>query len=84
MSMDDVKNIPNELAKRIPEGSRILMQWHGGEPTLMGADFIEKSILEIQSDKRFKWAHGIQTNLTTYDDGWQFESLFHYYFINFF
>jgi radical SAM protein with 4Fe4S-binding SPASM domain len=70
MTMEDIEATPGLLAKKIPEGSRILVQWHGGEPTLLGHEFMASAIKTLKQDKRFEWSFGIQTNLTTYDNSW--------------
>lgn len=70
MTLEDVANVPNILAEHIPLGSRVLIQWHGGEPTLLGANFMRQAIASLEADHRFIWLHGIQTNLTTYDSDW--------------
>jgi radical SAM protein with 4Fe4S-binding SPASM domain len=70
MSLEDVWDVPNKLAAQIPLGSRVLLQWHGGEPTLLGASYLREAIEGIEKDKRFVWLHGIQTNLMTYDKEW--------------
>lgn len=71
MTLEDIADIPNKLRPRIPPGSQILIQWHGGEPTLMGTDFIRSGIrLLDQSGPEFSWRHGIQTNLMNFDSAW--------------
>lgn len=57
----------------IKEGSKLYVQWHGGEPTMLGLDYLKDAIENVQSDKRFLYQHGIQTNLMTFSDnpdGW--------------
>jgi len=71
MTSERVKSVPDLLAKKIPLGSTILIQWHGGEPTIFGPEWMEKSIKSIESDNRFKWKHGIQTNLINYSSSWK-------------
>ncbi len=71
MSLDDIKKVPELLAAKIPEGSNILLQWHGGEPTLMGAEFIRSGIEALAaSAPQYNWRHGIQTNLMTFNEDW--------------
>ena len=58
----------------IKEGSSLYIQWHGGEPTLLGPQYLEEAILAVENDKRFKYIHGIQTNLINFDqnpDEWE-------------
>ena len=71
MDLEAIKAIPGQLAARIPAGSTVLIQWHGGEPTLMGADFIRKSIAILREHgPQYHWRFGIQTNLMTFDETW--------------
>lgn len=70
MSMDQIRNVHNELAKFAPEGSRILIQWHGGEPTAMGSKWFKEAI-EIINEFPYVLTHGIQTNLINYNDEWK-------------
>lgn len=64
------KGLTNTLVKEasVPLNSKLYIQWHGGEPTLLGPDYLENAILEVQSDDRFKYQHGIQTNLINFSD----------------
>jgi len=71
MSLQDIRAIPDQIRARIPAGSTILIQWHGGEPTLMGPDFIRKGIAELrESGPEYNWRFGIQTNLMSFDSDW--------------
>lgn len=70
MTLDDLARVPEIVASFAKPGQRILLQWHGGEPTLFGANFIAEAIDRIESYTRFHWQHGIQTNLMTFDDSW--------------
>lgn len=60
--------LTNELIENahIKENSNLYIQWHGGEPTLLGVDYLENAIKEVQKDTRFKYMHGIQTNLMNF------------------
>ena len=79
MTEEDVKNIPKILEGKIPQGSTILLQWHGGEPTLMGVDYIRECIESLHSQSTsYKWNHGIQTNLMTFNSEWA--DLYHEHF----
>jgi radical SAM protein with 4Fe4S-binding SPASM domain len=66
------------LRPYIPEGKTVLMQWHGGEPTLMGPDYIRYGIQELSKSNEYIWKHGIQTNLMNYSNQWG--DLYHEYF----
>lgn len=52
----------------IKEGDTILVQWHGGEPTLLGAEYLKNAIENVEKDKRFRYIHGIQTNLINFHE----------------
>lgn len=74
MSRDHFLQISKDLSSRIPSGSRILLQWHGGEPTALGADVLEASILAVEEGNKnydFEYIHAIQTNLVNYNDRWK-------------
>ena len=62
--------LTNTLIKEasIPLGSKLYVQWHGGEPTLLGCDYLKNAIEEVEKDKRFTYYHGIQTNLINFSD----------------
>lgn len=72
MTWDDFAAIPNHVATFAQPGSRILLQWHGGEPTIFGPDHLARAIETVlDADQHgFQWAHGIQTNLMNYGAGW--------------
>jgi radical SAM protein with 4Fe4S-binding SPASM domain len=75
MSDDLLKSIPDVISKFATKGNTILLQWHGGEPTMFGAKWLRTAINNIESDNRFTWKHGIQTNLMNYDK--EFGQLYH-------
>jgi uncharacterized protein len=54
---------------RTPE---VVVAWQGGEPTLMGLDFFERSIDYVKRHQRTGQAvsYTIQTNGTRLDDEW--------------
>lgn len=71
MTLEDIGRVPETLRGRIAPGSIILIQWHGGEPTLMGADFVRQGIeLLRENGPEYHWRHGIQTNLMSFDAKW--------------
>lgn len=64
-------DIPQMLDGKIPAGATVLIQWHGGEPTLMGVDYIRNGIKTLRvHGPQYQWRHGIQTNLMRYDAQW--------------
>jgi radical SAM protein with 4Fe4S-binding SPASM domain len=72
MRAEDFALIPSRLARVIPKGARVRLQWHGGEPTLLGSAFLSDAIDAIEGDDRgFVLSHGIQTNLMRWDDEWR-------------
>ncbi len=71
MTLDDIARVPEHVRGFTPAGSRILLQWHGGEPTMFGSAWMEEAIGRIaEAGGDMLWKHGIQTNLMTYDDAW--------------
>jgi radical SAM protein with 4Fe4S-binding SPASM domain len=71
MTMEQIENVPNLLSGRVAPGSTVLIQWHGGEPTLMGPKFIRAGIDALSCNGiDIRWRHGIQTNLMTFDETW--------------
>lgn len=65
-------DIPAMIAPHIPASSRVLVQWHGGEPTLMGPDYVREGIDVLRKTApQYAWRHGMQTNLMRYDDAWK-------------
>lgn len=78
MSLDDIARVPSIVAGFAAPGSHIRLQWHGGEPTLVGAAWMREAIEIIESNKDYRWSHDIQTNLINYSPEWA--SLFHDHF----
>jgi radical SAM protein with 4Fe4S-binding SPASM domain len=71
MGRDDFRAVPEKLRQFAPESSRILLQWHGGEPTIFGPDWLEEAIGMVEAaGPEYRWLHGIQTNLMTYSPSW--------------
>lgn len=69
--------------KSIKEGDRLYLQWHGGEPTLLGPEYLRHAIENVISDKRFKYMNGIQTNLMNFHENTeQWLDLYKQYFDN--
>lgn len=64
----DLKKYIDTFAK---EGDKIIIQWHGGEPTAMGHRWFKQALDIISEDlKIYDVVHGIQTNLMSYNDNW--------------
>jgi len=71
MDQEAVADVANHLRKFAKPGQRILIQWHGGEPTLFGADWMAEAIDRLEAAApEFQLRHGIQTNLMTYSKEW--------------
>lgn len=79
MTLEDFDRVPETVAGFAAPGSRILLQWHGGEPTIFGPDWLETAIGRVEAaGSQFSWQHGIQTNLLNYDASWA--PLYHRHF----
>lgn len=63
-------NLTNQLISygKVKEGNKLYLQWHGGEPTLLGVDYLKNAINNVQHDNRFQYMHGIQTNLMNFHE----------------
>ncbi|MEE8057999.1 MAG: SPASM domain-containing protein [Pseudomonadales bacterium] len=71
MTMDDIHLMPATVRNIAKPGDQVLLQWHGGEPTLMGVDFYKKAITFLNDSlPEFTIHHGIQTNLLNYTPEW--------------
>jgi len=71
MSDEMIGGIPKILNDIVGDKGRVLLQWHGGEPTALGKDYIEKALKTIEENKGgMSITHGIQTNLWNYDSSW--------------
>jgi Arylsulfatase regulator (Fe-S oxidoreductase) len=71
MTHDDVAREGAALMKFARPGQHILVQWHGGEPTMFGAAWLEEAMDRVeQACPELTFSHGIQTNLMTYSEEW--------------
>lgn len=50
----------------IKEGQKLYLQWHGGEPTMLGYKYLSEAIEEINKNSKYNYMHGIQTNLMNF------------------
>jgi radical SAM protein with 4Fe4S-binding SPASM domain len=79
MTLDKIRDIKSYVSAFAKKGDTILIQWHGGEPTAVGAKWFRKAIdIVIESLSDYDVVHGIQTNLIKYDDSWK--SIYQDYF----
>jgi radical SAM protein with 4Fe4S-binding SPASM domain len=69
LDISDLARVPDQVRSFAGPGDRILLQWHGGEPTVFGPEWLDAAIREIESGgSEFTWVHRIQTNLINYGD----------------
>ncbi len=63
-------HIWNDLEKysNIVKGQKLYLQWHGGEPTILGADYLEDCIKSVENQMLYPLEHGIQTNLLNFQN----------------
>lgn len=79
MTIEQIKMVPEQLSTFAKPGSRILLQWHGGEPTSVGHKMFRQALEALESSEhQFNWTHGIQTNLINYNEEWR--DIYHQYF----
>jgi radical SAM protein with 4Fe4S-binding SPASM domain len=72
MTVGQVSELAEEARRFAKPGDRILVQWHGGEPTALGAKHMRSCLEALKAEgAEFKWLHGIQTNLINYSDEWK-------------
>lgn len=71
MSIDTVAASVADIRRFAKDGQTVLMQWHGGEPTMFGAAWLDEAIGRVEAEApELKFVHGIQTNLMTYSPEW--------------
>lgn len=71
MSEDQLKTLPESFKKFAKPGQKLLIQWHGGEPTMLGPKLIRSTIEHwIAEYPEYTYSFGIQTNLMNYDESW--------------
>jgi radical SAM protein with 4Fe4S-binding SPASM domain len=71
MTPETVAESAESIRRFAKPGQTILIQWHGGEPTMFGAKWLSDAIDLLEaSAPEFKFEHGIQTNLWTYSPEW--------------
>jgi radical SAM protein with 4Fe4S-binding SPASM domain len=71
MTHDAVLASVDDILRISKPGQTILLQWHGGEPTMFGPDWLREAIRIVEEGAPgLRFAHGIQTNLMTYSPEW--------------
>lgn len=69
MGLDLIERTGELLGGKVPDGSAVHVQWHGGEPTMFGPAFIAEGLRRLEAAApHYRWSHGIQTNLMSYND----------------
>jgi len=72
MTIDQIKEIRGYVQSFAKPGDKIIFQWHGGEPTAIGLRFMTEAMSIVDELKdTYRITHGIQTNLTKYNEGWR-------------
>ena len=77
MNLEQIKNVPQLVSNFAQPNDVILVQWHGGEPTVSPPEFMEQAFELFSQQTDFKFVHEIQTNLMNYD---KFKNIFKQYF----
>jgi len=71
MSDEQKAHLGDEMRRFARPGQTVIVQWHGGEPTLVGRDWLWDAIDQLEAAcPDINWIHGIQTNAMTYDASW--------------
>jgi len=73
MKFENIIKIVKHLNSSFKKNTEIQIIWHGGEPTLIGYEWLEKAILYINNNinNNITINHNIQTNLINYNDKWK-------------
>jgi len=65
----------------IKPNESVLLQWHGGEPTMLGTSYLNEAITLTEKDTTFNFIHSIQTNLMNFHESpSQWAEIYHKYF----
>lgn len=79
MDWSAIEAIPGKVRSFATPGQTILFQFHGGEPTLVGAEFLRKTVVYLKGElEDFNIKFSLQTNLMNYDQ--QFSAIYHEFF----
>lgn len=79
MDFFQVNDSLNIMRNIVGDNGRVLLQWHGGEPTALGYNYLAKCLDIIEQGKHeMQIVHGIQTNLLNYESKWA--KLYHEFF----
>lgn len=71
MSINDCYAIPDVIKKTIKNDKRIILQWHGGEPTIFGFNRF-KRVLQFVNEQLdgIYITNSIQTNIVNFNESW--------------
>lgn len=71
MVWSDIAAIPSRIRAFAKPGQVLLFQFHGGEPTLVGVEFLREVCVFLRSElSEYQVKFSIQTNLMTFDLRW--------------
>lgn len=72
LSLNTLRTSCENIRNFATKGQVLLFQWHGGEPTARGINFIREALEIINSElgDDFSIKHSMQTNLMNYSDKW--------------
>lgn len=72
INMDQFDDVAKSIVRNTTDGQKVLIQWHGGEPTALPPGYFRQAIEKIENHKGNRsFIHGIQTNLMTYNEAWR-------------
>ncbi len=69
-SKDFEHNVLSHIHQHSKAGDTILIQFHGGEPTLFGKGRVVEYCEKLSADKSRRYLFSIQTNLVNFDEEW--------------
>ncbi|WP_151883353.1 radical SAM protein [Pseudomonas putida] len=79
MDWNNIEQIPAKVRSFARPGQVLLFQLHGGEPTLVGQEFMRKSVVFLKTElSEFDVRFSLQTNLMTFDLRWA--EIYHEFF----
>lgn len=71
MDWSRIESIPVKVRTFAIPGNTILFQMHGGEPTLVGVEFMRRVVIHLRTElPEFNVVFSLQTNLMNFDVRW--------------
>lgn len=71
MKWSDIEAVPKRIRGFAAPGQTLLFQFHGGEPTLVGVEFLRKVCVYLRTElPDYEVQFSIQTNLMNFDLRW--------------